>query len=70
MNSSKGRYNMKTYALYDMKEFEQCVIIGDLKEISDFTGNTIDSIRSYLSKKKARPTKLLKHRYELVELEV
>lgn len=61
---------MKTYALYDMKQFEQCVIIGNIKEISEFTGNTINSIQSYLSRKKARPTKLLKHRYELVELEV
>lgn len=59
---------MKTYGLYDMKEFEQCVIVGNIKEISEFIGGSTNSLRSYLTRKKKGEQELLKHRYELAEI--
>lgn len=59
---------MKIYALYDMKEFEQCVIVGNIKEVSKFLGEKVGSLRSYLTRKKNGRQNLLKHRYELTEI--
>ena len=39
------------YAVYDMKDYEQCVRIGTMKEISEFLNCSSDSVRSYISHK-------------------
>lgn len=59
---------MKEYALYDIKEFEQCICFGKLKEIANYLECTTSSLRSYLTRKKNKTQKLLKHRYEIVEI--
>jgi len=59
---------MKEYDLYDVKDYEQCIYIGTLKEISNFLGYRIGSLRSYLTRKKQGTYDLLQHRYELIEI--
>ncbi len=59
---------MKFYGLYDLKEYEQCVFVGSIKEIAEFINENVSSLRSYLSKHKKGQIKLIKHRYELVEI--
>lgn len=58
----------KIYAIYDMKDYEQCVFLGTMKEIADFLNCKCDSLYSYLSRRKAGKTELIKHKYELVEI--
>ena len=60
---------MKEYGLYDVKDYEQCVYIGNIKEISNFLNTTPNSLRSYIThRKKGERTGLLKRRYELIEI--
>lgn len=60
---------MKEYGLYDVKDYEQCVCIGNIKEISNFLNTTPNSLRSYIThRKKGERTGLLKRRYELIEI--
>lgn len=60
---------MKEYGLYDVKDYEQCVYIGNIKEISNFLNTTPNSLRSYIThRKKGERSGLLKKRYELVEI--
>ncbi len=59
---------MKEYAVYDMKEFEQLVFMGTLREIANYLDYSVGSLRSYLTRKKNRQQELLKHRYELTEM--
>lgn len=60
---------MKEYGLYDLKEDEQIVCLGNLKEISKFLCTTTNSLRSYISHRKSgERTGLLRRRYELVEI--
>lgn len=57
------------YAVYDMKDYEQCVRIGTMKEIADFLNCGSDSIRSYISRKKTgRREGLIHKRYEVVKV--
>lgn len=57
------------YTIYDMKDYEQCVRIGSMKEISEFLNCTSDSIRSYMSHKKAgRRDSLIHKRYDVVKI--
>ncbi len=57
------------YAVYDMKDYEQCVRIGTMKEISEFLNCTSDSVRSYISHKKAgRREGLIHKRYDVVKI--
>lgn len=57
------------YAIYDMKDYEQCVRIGTMEEISEFLNSRPDSIRSYMSHKKAgRRDSLIKKRYDVVRI--
>lgn len=59
----------KEYAVYDMKDYEQCVRIGTMKEIAEFLNCSSDGIRSYISHKKAGKTESLIHkRYEVVKV--
>lgn len=60
---------MKEYGLYDLKDYEQCVIIGNLKEIAEYLKCSTNSLRSYMSHiKKGERKGLLKRRYELVKI--
>ena len=60
---------MKEYGLYDVKDYEQCVCIGNIKVISNFLSTTPNSLRSYIThRKKGERTGLLKRRYELIEI--
>lgn len=57
------------YAVYDMKDYEQCVRIGTMKEISEFLNCSSDSVRSYISHKKSgRREGLIHKRYEVVKV--
>lgn len=57
------------YAIYDMKDYEQCVRIGTMKEISKFLNCSSDSVRSYMSHKKAgRRDSLIQKRYDVVKI--
>lgn len=59
----------KEYALYDIKDYEQCVCFGDIKEIAKYLNSTPNSLMSYMShKKKGRINGLLNKRYELIEI--
>lgn len=59
----------KEYALYDIKDYEQCVCFGNLKEIAKFLDSSTNSLRSYIThRKKGERSGLLKKRYELVEI--
>lgn len=60
---------MKEYAVYDMKEYEQCVRIGTLKEIAEFLNSSSESLRSYISRKRAgKINNLMYKRYEIMEV--
>lgn len=59
----------KEYALYDMKDYEQCVCVGTMKEIAEFLKYSENGLRSYLSHKKAgRRDSLIHKKYELLEV--
>lgn len=58
----------KDYGLYDMKNNEECVIIGNMNEIAKYLNCPASTLRSYLSRKKYRTLSLIKHRYELAEI--
>ena len=59
---------MKEYGLYDIKDYEQCIYIGTLKEISNYLGYSITSLRSYLTRNKNGTQNLLQRKYELIEI--
>lgn len=62
-------YMSKEYAIYDMKDYEQCVFMGTLKQIAEFLNYSENGLRSYLSHKKAgRRDSLIKKQYELLEV--
>lgn len=57
------------YAVYDMKDYEQCVRIGTMKEIAEFLNCSTNSVMSYMSHKKAERIEGLIHkRYEVVKV--
>ena len=59
----------KEYAVYDMKDYEQCVRIGTMKEIAEFLNCSSDSIRSYMSHKKAgRIEGLIHKKYDVLQV--
>lgn len=51
------------YALYDTKDNERLVVIGNEKEISNFLEGKVKSIRSYLTRKS-----LVLNRYKIEKL--
>ena len=60
---------MKEYGLYDIKDNELCVFIGNIKEIADFLECSKASLRSWISNKKNNKRDgLIKKKYELVEI--
>ncbi len=58
----------KEYGVYDLEEYEQLIFSGTLKEVAKYLQYNIESLRSYLTRKKQGKQKLLQHRYELVEI--
>lgn len=60
---------MKEYGLYDLKDNEQCVYIGTIKEMAIFLNTTVNCLRSYMShRKRGDITNLLLKKYELIEI--
>ena len=59
---------MKEYGVYDVKENEQCVYLGNISEIANYLNCNENSLRSYLTRKKNGQQELLLRRYELVEI--
>lgn len=60
---------MKTYGVYDLKDSEQCICLGNIAEIADYLDYSKESLYSYISRKRRGATVLLGHRYELVEID-
>ena len=60
---------MNLYGLYDIKENEQCVLIGSIKEIANYLRYKEDSLRKYLHRKKKVENLLIAHRYDLTKIE-
>ena len=60
---------MGLYGLYDIKENEQCVLIGSIKEIANYLKYSEGSLRKYLHRKKKIENLLIAHRYELTKIE-
>ena len=56
------------YAIYDMKDYEQLVYSGTIKEVAKFLNYSEHSLRSYLTRKKNGTRDLLGHRYELIKV--
>lgn len=54
---------MKIYGIYDMKEKEQCVIIGTLEEIIKFLNLTVREVGTALKNKN-----LIRNKYQLCYL--
>lgn len=59
---------MKEYGVYDVKENEQCVYLGNIVEIANYLNCNENSLRCYLTRKKNGQQFLLLRRYELVEI--
>lgn len=59
---------MKEYGLYDVKENEQCVYLGNISEIANYLNCNENSLRSYLTRKKKGKQDLLQRKYELIEI--
>ena len=57
------------YGLYDMQDSEQCVYIGNMKQMCKNLGKKPHSLYSYLNKKKTGKWKLIAQRYELVKID-
>ncbi len=61
---------MKEYGIYDLKDNEQLVYMGNIKEIAKYLECSTNSLRSYLSLKRSnKRSGLLKKRYEVIEIE-
>lgn len=56
---------MKYYGIYDLKNKEQCVFIGNSKEISEFLNIKRNTLYEYIIRKH-KPQR----RYEIVKIEV
>lgn len=59
---------MKEYGIYDVKENEQCVYLGNIFEIANYLNCSESSLRSYLTRKKNGKQDLFQRKYELIEI--
>lgn len=59
----------KIYGLYNMKENEQCEYFGTREEIANYLGLKKNSLSVHLVRKKHGEKVLIKHKYDLVEIE-
>ena len=60
---------MKEYGLYDVRDYEQCIYIGTIKEIAEYLTCSATSLRSYLSRKRYGKQELIQYKYEIVEIQ-
>ena len=60
---------MKEYGLYDVKDYETCVYFGTVKEIAKFLNCKTASIYCHITRKKRGFINLLKHKYDLIEIQ-
>lgn len=60
---------MKKFGLYDLKDYEQCVCIGTMKDIANYLNTSLNSMWSHYTKKQKGKVKYIRQRYDLVEIE-
>ena len=59
---------MVIYGLYDIKNDEQCVFLGNIREISEYLECDKQTIYDYLYKHKIGKHDLIKKRYEIIKI--
>ena len=59
----------KIYGLYNVKDKEQCEYFGTIKEIAKYLDLKPNSLSVFLVRKKHGIKFLIKHKYDLVEME-
>ena len=60
---------MIEYAIYDMKEYEQFVYSGTIKQVANYLECSPQTIRSYMSYKKNQRDGYIHKRYEIIKVE-
>ena len=60
----------KIYGLYNMKDKEQCEYFGTIKEIANYLELKTNSLSVHLIRKKHGNNFLIKHKYDLIEMEI
>lgn len=60
----------KIYGLYNMKDNEQCEYFGTITEIAKYLGLKPNSLSVFLVRKKHGNIFLIKHKYDLIEMEI
>lgn len=60
----------RIYGLYNMKDNEQCEYFGTIGEIAKYLGLKPNSLSVYLVRKKHGINFLIKHKYDLIEMEI
>lgn len=56
------------YAIYDMKDHEQFVYSGTMKQVAEYLEMSRASIYSYITHKRNGEQDLIKHRYEVLKV--
>ena len=59
----------KTFGLYNINYYEQCEYVGSQKEIANYLGIQVNTLRIYLVRKRKGKQKILLGKYEVIELE-
>ena len=59
----------KIYGLYNVKDDEQCEYFGTREEIANYLGMKPNSLSVFLVRKKRGIRFLIKHKYDLIEME-
>ena len=59
---------MKQYGLYNVKDYEQCVYFGTIKEIATYLKLKPQTLLAYLCRRKHNNKLLLNRCYELIEI--
>ena len=57
------------YAIYDMKDHEQFVYSGTMKQVAEYLEMSRASLYSYITHKRLGTQDFIKHRYEVVKVE-
>ena len=59
----------KVYGLYNIEDHEQCEFIGTKKQIAKYLNMKLSAIISYLHRRKIGKQKLIKNKFEIIEIE-
>lgn len=59
---------MKEFGLYDLKNYEQCVCIGTMKDIARYLNRGTNTLWSHIARKKRGQVNYISQRYDLVEI--